>query len=188
MSMLGWTQEEIAKTTGITQKRVSEIIRSGEIAKMYNSISDWLSQGKTVEAAAAKLEIDATLAWAIYLWNTNEGQSHEVISENLGMSRQNVGFHCAIIKELAPDVLEIVEKSFATRNQENVAKEGESHVAENATRVAWQFSWFRHITPLPHRYQHHIVNRIIDHADKTTTKLVEGWSKLFKRRSVMATA
>ena len=67
LSMLGWTQEEIANVTGINQQSVSNITKNGEIAKMRNSISDWLSQGKTVEEAAEKLEIDATLAWAVHL-------------------------------------------------------------------------------------------------------------------------
>jgi hypothetical protein len=64
---LGWTSPEIANVTGISESRVREIVGNGELAKIDASISDWLSQGKTVEEAASKLEIDATLAWAIYL-------------------------------------------------------------------------------------------------------------------------
>lgn len=63
-SMLGWTQEEIAKACGITQPRIKQIINNGEIAKIYNSIQDWLSKGKSVSEAAEKLEIESVLAWA----------------------------------------------------------------------------------------------------------------------------
>lgn len=53
--MLGWTQEEIAKVVGINQPTIAKIIQNGKIAKMNNDVSDWLSQGKTVEEAAEKL-------------------------------------------------------------------------------------------------------------------------------------
>lgn len=56
--MLGWTQEEIAKIAGIDRSVISKIVQNGEIAKMHNSISNWLSQGKTVEEAAEKLEVE----------------------------------------------------------------------------------------------------------------------------------
>ena len=132
-----------------------------------------------------KPETFLDLAYRIYDWNENEGKTHETIGSILGMSRQNVGYHYSIISGLSPDILTIVENTFATQNLQNVAKSENDDVAENATRVAWQFSWFRHITPLPHRYQHHIIDRVLVNGNKTTTKMVEGWSKLFKRRSVL---
>jgi len=67
LSMLGWSTREIAEVVGIDYSNISRVLQNGEIAKMQQAISDWLSQGKTVEEAAEKLEIDATLAWAIHL-------------------------------------------------------------------------------------------------------------------------
>lgn len=72
LSMLGWSTREIAEVTGIGKSQVSELSSNGEIAKIGQSLSDWLSQGKTVEEAAEKLEIDATLAWAIHLQNKSD--------------------------------------------------------------------------------------------------------------------
>lgn len=83
LSMLGWTQEEIAGTTGINRQRVAQIASNGEIAKIGASIEDWKSKGKTIAEAAEKLEIDATLAWAIYLKDKDDNFRLEKINEAL---------------------------------------------------------------------------------------------------------
>jgi len=83
------------------------------------------------------------------------------------MSRQNVGFHYAIIKDLAPDVLKRVENTFATQNLISVANDEKDVVAENANALAinWSFRWFRSITPLPHRFAS--VDGFVTKANKT---------------------
>ncbi len=45
---LGWIFEEIANTTGMDRSSVAKIVKNGEIAKIHNSIQDWLSKGKSV--------------------------------------------------------------------------------------------------------------------------------------------
>ena len=80
LSMLGWSTREIAEVTGIGKSQVSELSSNGEIAKIGQSISDWLTQGKTVEEAAAKLEIDATLVWAIHLQGKSDEQRAEALN------------------------------------------------------------------------------------------------------------
>ncbi len=134
-----------------------------------------------------KPETFLDLAYRIYDWNENEGKTHEAIGSILGMSRPVVTRHHAIIDQLAPDVLDIVENTFVPQNQYNgtIGQEGDGTNNVPHGTIHWQFSWFRFITPLPHRYQHHIVNRILVNENKTTTKMVEGWSKLFKRRSIL---
>jgi len=94
LSMLGWTQEEIAETTGITQGRISQNINNGEIAKINNSISDWLSQGKTVEEAAEKLEIDATLAWAIHLQGKDDDTRLDLLTKGLNDEKIKLSPNC----------------------------------------------------------------------------------------------
>jgi transcriptional regulator with XRE-family HTH domain len=82
LSLLGWTQEEIAKVTGISDRQVRNITgNNGELAKISASISDWLSQGKTVSEAAEKLEIEPILAWAIYLQDSSDDNRLETLSK-----------------------------------------------------------------------------------------------------------
>jgi len=134
-----------------------------------------------------KPETFLDLAYRIYDWNENEGKSHEAIGGILGMSRTSVTYHYNIVSDLAADVLKTVEDTFVTLNQEKVTNDDDDVVTTNGHRVtiSWKLKWFRSITPLPHRYQRHIVNRVLVNENKTTTKMVEGWSKLFKRRSVL---
>ena len=58
--------KEIAEVVGIRQPAVNNISKNGQMAKIANSIKDWVSKGKTIEQAAEKVEIDAALAWALH--------------------------------------------------------------------------------------------------------------------------
>jgi transposase len=92
LDLLGWTSPEIANVTGISESRVREIVGNGELAKIDASISDWLSQGKTVEEAASKLEIDATLAWAIYLQGKSDDDRLSFLTRAIFEKLQGRGF------------------------------------------------------------------------------------------------
>ena len=67
LSLLGWKQDEIAEKTELTQPRIKQIINNISTYKIYNSLSEWIEKGKTIEQAAEKLEIDQTVAWTIHL-------------------------------------------------------------------------------------------------------------------------
>ena len=56
LSMLGWSTREIEQVTGLDYSNVARVLQNGDFGKMQQSISDWLSQGKTVEETAEKLK------------------------------------------------------------------------------------------------------------------------------------
>lgn len=92
-----------------------------------------------------------------------------------GISRQNAGYYDAVIAELDPELLELVEETYATHICFDVATDNMGAVAANATHVAvvdWQFTWFRHITPLTPKYQRLIVQKILKNA-----KTASGWTQ-----------
>jgi hypothetical protein len=62
LSLLGWSTREIEQIIEVSDTTVTRLLQNGEIAKMKQSISDWLFQGKTVSEAAEKLEIEPILA------------------------------------------------------------------------------------------------------------------------------
>lgn len=51
LSRLGWTQEEIAEATGLTQQRVQQIMRNAHLGKIHNL----LSEGRSMEYIAAEV-------------------------------------------------------------------------------------------------------------------------------------
>ena len=114
-----------------------------------------------------------------------EDRTQAEVGAILDISRPSVGFYNAIVVDLVPEVLQIVEDTFATRNLMVVAKEEKPLVAENATRVAWQFSWFRYITQLTPKYQRAIIQKIIDNAKKITRKKIKGHSDTYKARQTL---
>ena len=60
-------------------------------------------------------------------------------------------------------------------------------VGHSVTAVEWVLSWFRHITPLTHKYQRLIIQRIIDNQKNRTTKFIKGWSDTYKGREALNT-
>lgn len=92
LSMLGWSTRKIEQVTGLNYSNIARVLQNGEIAKMQQSISDWLSQGKTVEEAAEKLEIDATLAWAIHLQGKDDDARLDLLNQGLNDEKVKLSF------------------------------------------------------------------------------------------------
>jgi len=63
LSLIGWTQEEIADVTGLSRNRVSEIVENTNFGKIDN----FLSEGRSMEWIAEHYSIDLTLTWALRL-------------------------------------------------------------------------------------------------------------------------
>ena len=109
-----------------------------------------------------------------------EGRSLETIGGIFGMSKTNASYHNAIIAYLAEDVLDIVENTF-TQFSEKVNDDNEYGVNEQVHRVNdidWRLKWFRHITPLSHKHQRQIVDKIFGNKGKATTKQIQEWSDM----------
>jgi len=64
---LGWTQQEIANSTGLSQQGVSKITTFAENGKSSKDIQTFLGQGQSMEWICNHYSIDAQLAWAIRL-------------------------------------------------------------------------------------------------------------------------
>ncbi|NQU03344.1 MAG: hypothetical protein HQ589_04270 [Syntrophaceae bacterium] len=104
MSRLGWSQEKISVTVGLSQNRVSEIIGNTN----FGNIDTLLSQGHDMDYIARHYNMDVPLAWALRLegktdqekfkelgwglrtwdqWNFNECLSREIhISDSVAYS------------------------------------------------------------------------------------------------------
>ena len=63
LNRLGWTQEKIAKLTGIRQNRISQIISNTN----FGEIDNLLSQGHEMDYIARHYQTDLALAWALRL-------------------------------------------------------------------------------------------------------------------------
>ena len=63
LSRLGWSQEKIAKTAGLSQNRISEIIGNTS----FSEIDNLLSQGRDMEYIAGHYHMDIALVWALRL-------------------------------------------------------------------------------------------------------------------------
>jgi len=59
LNLLGWTQEKIAETMGMTQGRVAQIINKANFCEINNL----LDQGHNMEYIAAHFQMDLALAW-----------------------------------------------------------------------------------------------------------------------------
>ena len=82
-----------------------------------------------------------------------EGRSLETIGGIFGMSRFNVTQLCAIKAKLADDVLNRVETTFVALDFTEATKDENTQATNNVAQatIDWQFTWFRHITPLSHK-------------------------------------
>ncbi len=76
LSRLGWTQEKIAETTGLSQNRVSEIIGNAKIC----NIDNLLNQGRDMKYIAGHYNMELALAWALRL----EGKTDQERFKELG--------------------------------------------------------------------------------------------------------
>jgi len=63
LNRLGWTQEMISETVGLSQNRVSEIIGNTN----FGNIDNLLSQGHDMEYIARHYHMDLALIWALRL-------------------------------------------------------------------------------------------------------------------------
>jgi len=76
LSRLGWSQDQIAEITGMTQGRVAQIINNTNFCKINNL----LSQGHDMEYIARHYNMDLPLAWALRL----EGKTDQEKFRELG--------------------------------------------------------------------------------------------------------
>jgi len=65
---IGWAQEKISETVGLSQNRVSEII--GNVN--FGNIDILLSQGHDMEYIARHYNMDLPLVWGITIRRKNE--------------------------------------------------------------------------------------------------------------------
>lgn len=79
LKLLGWTQQEIADTVGLTQQAVSKITTNGDFAKSCNQIRAFLKQGKDMTWITEHYSIDAKLAWALRLWGMTDDERAEAV-------------------------------------------------------------------------------------------------------------
>ncbi len=63
LNRLGWTQEKISETVGLSQNRVSEIIGNAN----FGNIDNLLNQGHDMDYIARHYNMDLALAWALRL-------------------------------------------------------------------------------------------------------------------------
>jgi len=63
LSRLGWPQDKIAKTIGVTRGRIAQIINNTN----YGKINTLLSQGHDMEYIARHYNMDLPLVWALRL-------------------------------------------------------------------------------------------------------------------------
>ena len=122
-----------------------------------------------------------------YDWNENEGMSHETIGRILGMSKTNVSYYYSIVKQLASDIIRTIEDSFTTNVK--MVNEGEEDLVNGkvhqVNKVSWQFRWFREITPLSHKHQRQIIEKIIANYPKVATKQIQEWAEIYKARQAL---
>ncbi len=76
LSRLGWSQEKIAKTAGLSQNRISEIIGNTS----FSEIDNLLSHGRDMEYIAGHYHMDIALVWALRL----EGKTDQEKFKKLG--------------------------------------------------------------------------------------------------------
>jgi plasmid maintenance system antidote protein VapI len=76
LSRLGWPQEKISETVGLSQNRVSEIIGNAN----FGNIDTLLSQGHDMAYIARHYNMDLPLAWALWL----EGKTDQEKFKELG--------------------------------------------------------------------------------------------------------
>jgi len=106
-----------------------------------------------------------------------EGKTLEAIGRIFGKTKQYAGYHFDIIGKLADSVLDIVESTLSTQKFDIVDNDEKPNVDTKSTRVDgihWKLGWFRHITPLSHKHQRQIVDKIIANAKNVTTKMITG--------------
>ena len=63
LSRLGWRQEKISETTGITRGRVAQIVNNTN----FSEIDTLLSQGHDMDYIARHYNMDLPLVWALRL-------------------------------------------------------------------------------------------------------------------------
>ena len=76
LSSLGWTQEKISGTTGITRGRVAQIVNNTN----FSEINTLLSQGHDMDYIARHYQMDLALVWALRL----EGKTDQEKFKELG--------------------------------------------------------------------------------------------------------
>ena len=114
----------------------------------------------------------------------------EAIGGIFGIGKSMIGYYNAIIKDLAPDVLDIVENTFSNtfitslENKNDDALEVNSNTLEN---IDWSFRWFQNITPLSHKHQRQIVDKIIANKGNVTTKQLQQFADMYKGRQAIET-
>jgi len=75
LSRLGWPQEQIAETTGITRGRIAQIVNNTN----FGEINTLLSQGRDMEYIAGHYNMDLALVWALRLeGKTDQGKFKEL--------------------------------------------------------------------------------------------------------------
>ncbi len=76
LNRLGWSQEKIAETTGVTRGRVAQIVNNTN----FGEINTLLSQGRDMDYIASHYHMDLALAWALRL----EGKPDQEKFKELG--------------------------------------------------------------------------------------------------------
>lgn len=137
-----------------------------------------------------KPETFLDLAYVVYRLIKDDGKTLERIGASFdNMSKSTAGRYFDIYDKLSNEVLSIVEGTFFSpqllqNGEGNKMTHGEM-ISPRGEMINWQFSWFRDITPLSHKYQHQIVDKIIGNKDKATTKQIQDWSDNFKCRQAL---
>lgn len=81
LNALGWTQEEIGKVIGLSQRRVGQKLE--DLPNLVKLLKSLINRGNSVEDAAEKLKIDLTLAWALALEGLDNRARLEKLSEDV---------------------------------------------------------------------------------------------------------
>jgi len=71
LSLLGWTQKEIAESVGISRGRIAQVVNNTNYGKINNSIEENL-ETKSMEEIANYNNWDMQFTWAMRLWNKDD--------------------------------------------------------------------------------------------------------------------
>ena len=128
------------------------------------------------------------LAYQIHRLNSEDGKSLEVIGGMFGMSKSAAGHYNAIVQNLATDVLQRVEDTLSNTFSGAVDDEGNQPLDEKANaldKVDWSLRWFQYITPLRHKYQRMMVDKIIANKGNLSKKAFEEAYTSYKGRQFL---
>ena len=79
LSFLGWTQQEIADTVGLTKARINQMLNSGNFAEIKHSIKS----GKSISEVAEYNGLDIPVTWSIVLKDSDDTARFERLERAL---------------------------------------------------------------------------------------------------------